>query len=95
MPRASDITLCLIGFEQHKAGLDLSDASGFWLRVPVRDAAPFIDAFKASPGAFHQFQIEQRFGKETRVSTMNARIVRIEEGQTKTRVLILPDVPLP
>lgn len=29
MPRAQDITVCLIGFEKHKAWPDLSDDSGF------------------------------------------------------------------
>ena len=55
---------------------------------------PFVDAFKASPGTFHQFQIEQSGVKKTRVSMMNAQIVKIEEGPIETRFLILPDAPL-
>ena len=48
-----------------------------------------------SPEAFHDFMIEQRVGKEIRTSTLSAQIVKIEEGPVETRVLILPDVPLP
>lgn len=95
MPRARDIGICLVGFEQHKAIPDLSDDSGYWLLVRTADAVPFVSAFRDAPSVFHQFQIEQRVGKETRVSTMNAQIVRIEEGPSETRVLILPDIPLP
>jgi hypothetical protein len=90
-----NIVICLVGFENHKAIPDLSDDSGYWLLVLAADALPFVSAFRDAPSVFHQFQIEQRVGKETRVSTMNAQIVRIEEGATETRMLILPDVPLP
>jgi hypothetical protein len=83
-----------MGSEKHKARLDLSDDSGFWLRVKTEDAAPFITAFKTSP-VFHEFVIEQRLGKETRSSTLNARIVKIEEGPSELRVLIRPDIPVP
>ena len=95
MPRAHDIGISLVGFEQHKARPDLSDDSGFWLRVAAEDEAPFIAAFKASPTGFHEFRIEQRVGKETRISRLNAQIVRIEEGAAETRLLIVPDIPLP
>ena len=95
MPRAHEITICLIGSEQHKAKPDLSDDSGFWLRVKAEDASPFVRAFKSSPAVFHEFVIEQRVGKETRISRLNAQIVKIEEGPAETRMLILPDIPVP
>jgi hypothetical protein len=68
VPRAQDVTVCLVGFEKYKARPDLSDDSGFWLRVKAADALPFVTAFKTSPTAFHAFQIEQRVGKEIRSS---------------------------
>ena len=43
--RTQDITLCLIGSEQHKAKPGLSDDSGFWLRVKAEDASPFLTAY--------------------------------------------------
>jgi len=89
LPRARDITICLVGFECHKASPDLRDPYGFWLRINTGDASPFVAAFKASPMAFHEFLIEQRVGKKTRSSTLSAQIVRIEEGP-ETRVLIRP-----
>jgi hypothetical protein len=58
-------------------------------------ATPFITAFQASPEVFHEFVIEQRVGKEIRTSTLNAQIVKIEEGPAETRMLILPDIPVP
>jgi len=91
MPRTHDISICLIGSEQHKARADLTDDSGFWLRIKAQDAAPFVNAFKTSPDAFHEFRIEQRVGKQIRPSTLNAQIVKIEEGPAETRVLIRPD----
>lgn len=94
MPRARDITVCLVGFGMQKARADLTDDSGFWLLVRAEDALPFVTAFRDAPSVFHEFQIEQRVGKETRVSMVNAQIVRIEETPTQTRVLILPDVSL-
>ena len=90
MAGTQDITVCLMGFEQHKARPDLADPSGFWLCVKAEDAAPFTAAFKASPAAFHEFRIEQRVGKETRASTLSAQIVKIQEGPAETRVLIQP-----
>jgi len=42
VPRAHDIAISLIGFETHKARPDLTDDSGFWLRVKAEDASPFI-----------------------------------------------------
>ena len=48
MPRAPDISICLVGFEKHKARPDLSDDSGFWLRVKAEDASPLPVAFKSS-----------------------------------------------
>jgi hypothetical protein len=42
VPRAHDITVCLLGSEQHKARPDLSDDSGFWLCVKAHDASPII-----------------------------------------------------
>ena len=95
MPRAQDISICLLGFENHKAHPDISDDSGFWLRVKAENAAPFLDAFKAASTAFHGFLIEQRVGKQIRTSTLMAQIVKIEEGPAETRVLILPDAPIP
>ena len=89
MPRAQDISICLVGFENHKAHPDPGDDSGFWLRVEAKDAAPFFDAFQDSPDLFHEFRIEQRLGKEIRASTLCAQILRIEEGP-ETRVLICP-----
>jgi len=64
VPRAQDISICLIGFEDHKARPDVSKGSGLWLRGTAGDAAPFLDAFKASPAGFHGFLIEQRIGNE-------------------------------
>jgi len=90
LPRAQDITVCLLGFEQHKARPDLGDDSGFWLRIKAEDASPFVAAFKASPKGFHEFRIEQRVGKETRTSALNAQIVKIEEGPAEMRVLLRP-----
>jgi hypothetical protein len=90
VPRAHDITICLLGFEAHKARPDLGDDSGFWLRVRAEDAPPFLTAFKSSPDLFHDFMIEQRVGKKIRTSTLSAQIVEIEEGQVETRVLIRP-----
>jgi len=84
-----------VGFEQHKAHPDLGRESGFWLRVEAKDAAPFVDAFRDSPAVFHEFVIEQRVGKETRISRLNAQIVEIEEGVAATRLLIVPDIPFP
>ena len=95
MPRAHDISIYLVGSEDHKARPDLSDDSGFWLCVKAEDASPFVAAFNASPAMFHEFRIEQRVGKETRISKLNAQIVKIEEGPVETRVLILPNVPVP
>lgn len=94
MPRSLDISICLVGFETHKARPDLGDDSGFWLRVKAEDASPFLTAFKASPSAFHDFMIEQRVGKRIGTSTLSAQIVRIEEGLAETRVLIQPDLPI-
>jgi hypothetical protein len=93
--RAHDITVSLVGFEKHKARPDLTDDSGFWLRVKAEDASPFLAAVKSSPDVFHDFMIEQRVGKETRISRLNAQIVRIEEGPAETRLLILPDIRIP
>ncbi len=95
MPRSHDISICLVGFENHKARPDLTDDSGFWLRVKAEDATPFITAFKTSPDVFHDFVIEQRVGKEIRTSRLSAQIVKVEEGLAETRVLIRPDVPFP
>jgi hypothetical protein len=53
-------------------------------RVAVRGG------FQPVTGAFHEFQIEQRVGKEIRSSTLSAQIVKIEEGPAETRVLIQP-----
>jgi hypothetical protein len=88
---AHDISICLVGFETHKAHPDLSDDSGFWLRVKAKDVAPFLEASRAAPHVFHEFQIEQRVGKEIRTSTLSAQIVKVEEGPTETRLLIRPD----
>jgi hypothetical protein len=90
MPRAHDITVCLVGFEKHKARPDPRDSSGFWLCVKADDASPFVSTFKASPSAFHEFRIEQRVGKETRSSSLIAQIIKIEGGPAETRVLIRP-----
>jgi hypothetical protein len=67
LSRPHHITVCLVGFEKHKASPDPRDPSGFWLRAKVEDASPFVAAFNASPTVFHEFRIEQRVGKETRV----------------------------
>jgi hypothetical protein len=88
LPRAHDITVSLVGFEKHKARLDLRDPSGFWL-CDSGDASPFEAAFNASPAAFHEFLIEQRVAKKTCSSTLSAQIVKIEEGP-ETRILIRP-----
>ena len=90
--RFNGIGVCLIGLEQHNARPDLTDDSGFWLRVKADDGSPFIAAFKDSPAVFHEFRIEQRVGKEIRTSTLSAQIVKIEEGPTDTRILIRPCV---
>jgi hypothetical protein len=73
VPRAYDISICLIGSDQHKARPDLSDDSGFWLRVSAADALPFVAVFKTLPAAFHEFRIEQRVGKQIRCSTLSAQ----------------------
>jgi hypothetical protein len=91
MARAHDISICLVGFENHKAHPDLSDDSGFWLRVSAADALPFVTAFRDSPAVFHEFLIERRVGKEIRTSSLSAQIVKVEEGPAETRVLIRPD----
>jgi hypothetical protein len=91
VPRTTDISKSLVGFEKHKAQPDLGDDSGFWLCVSAVQALPFVSAFKADPGAFHEFRIEQRVGKQIRTSTLSAQIVKIEEGPAETRVLIRPD----
>jgi len=91
VPRALDISICLVCYEDHKARPDISKDSGFWLRVKAEDVAPFLDAFKASPAGFHGFVIEQRVGKQTRSSTLMAQIIKIEEGPGETLVLIRPD----
>ena len=80
----------LVGFEKQKARPDLSNPSGFWLRVNTADASPFIAAFNNSPAVFHEFVIEQRSGKETRTSALMAQIVKIEETPNETRILIRP-----
>ena len=90
MPRTHDITVCLVGFDKHKATLDLTDDTGFWLRVNAADAGPFEAAFEKSPEVFHEFQIDQRVGKETRRSTLVAQIVKVEHGPAETRVLVRP-----
>jgi len=95
LPRVHDISVSLVGFENHKAHPDPGRDSGLWLRVKAKDAAPFVDAFRDSPAVFHEFLIEQRVGKETRISRLNAQIVEIEEGVAETRVLIVPDIPFP
>ena len=38
MPRAHEISVYLVGSEKHRAWPDLSDNSGFWLRVKAEDA---------------------------------------------------------
>ncbi len=91
MSRRHDVVVCLAGFENNNARPDLTDDSGFWLCVKAAEAAPFVAAFKDSQAVLHEFRIEQRAGKETRISTLNARIVKIEEGPAETRVLIRPD----
>jgi hypothetical protein len=95
VPSAHDISICLIGSEQHKARPDVGDDTRFWLRVQAAGALPFVSAFKDSPDVFHEFQIEQRVGKGIRSSTLMAQIIKIEEGPDETRVLIGPDVPVP
>jgi len=91
LSRTHDITVCLVGFEKYKAGPDLRDPSGFWLRAKAADVFPFVAAFNASPAAFHQFLIEQRVGRETRSSPLSAQIIKVEEGPTEARVLIRPN----
>lgn len=91
VPRAHDISISLVGAENHKAHPDFSNDSGFWLRVTAEDAAPFVQAFKSSPAVFHEFRIEQRVGKQVRTSTLMAQIVKIEEGPTEARALIRTD----
>lgn len=90
LPRASDITICLLGFERHKAHLDLSDDSGYWLLVGAEDSGPFVSAFKSASGALQDFIIEERMNKRTQLLRFRAQIVKIEEGPTQTRVLIRP-----
>lgn len=90
MPRARDITICLLGFEQQKAHLDLSDDSGYWLLVASEDSTPFVSAFKSSAGALQDFIIEERMNKEVRVLRLKAQITKVEEGPAQTRVLIRP-----
>ena len=48
--------------------------------VKAEDAVPLMAAFKDSPDIYREFRIEQRVGKEIRVSTLVAQIVKIEEG---------------
>jgi len=95
MARSHYVSICLIGSEQHKARPDLTDDSGFWLRVKAEDALPFVTAFNTSPAVFYEFLIEQLVGKEIRTSTLSAQIVEIEEGPAESRVLIRPSVPVP
>lgn len=90
MSPAPQITVCLVGFEQQKATPDLRDDSGFSLRIQNADASPFLEAFKTSPDAFHNFRIEQRIGKKVRSSTLRAQIVKIEEGTAEARILLRP-----
>ena len=90
MSRIQQIAIWLDGFEQHKARPDLSDDSGYWLRVRAEDTAPFVAAYNDAPGAFHEFVIEQRVGRETRTSRLVAQIVKVEEGPADVRVLIRP-----
>jgi ATP dependent DNA ligase domain len=66
VPRAQDITLFLVGFEKHKARPDLSDDSGFWLRVKTEDVSPFAAALREAPEGYHEFVIEQRVGNRMR-----------------------------
>jgi hypothetical protein len=68
---------------------DLSDLV-HWLRVEAKDATPFTAAFKTSLDTFHEFRIEQRVGKEMRISRLNAQIVKIEQREAETRIQILP-----
>jgi hypothetical protein len=89
--RVQDITVCLVGSEQHKARPDLSDDSGFWLRVEAEHAAPFVDALKASPESFQGFVIEHRVGRQIRSSTLMAQIVKLEKADAEIPVLIRPD----
>ena len=84
------VNVCLVGFEKHKATPDISDVSGFWLRVSVLDASPFVLAFKTAPTAFHDFLIGQRIGNKIRSSTLKAQITKIEEGSGDARVLLRP-----
>jgi hypothetical protein len=90
MSRSYHISICLLGFESHKAHPDLGRDSGFWLHINAEDAAPFIDAFRTSPAGFHEFLIQQRVGERIRTSRLSAQIVKIEEGP-QTRILIRPD----
>jgi hypothetical protein len=85
-----DITVSLIGFEEHKAKPDLSDDSGFWLCVKCGDVSPFVAAFNESPTGFHRFLIEYRVEKKTRGSTLIAQIIKIDQGSAEARVLIRP-----
>ena len=52
----------MVALKNYKAR-SFGDGSGFWLRVRAEDAAPFLEAFRAAPDVFHEFQIEQRSGK--------------------------------
>ena len=88
MSPLQQITIWLDDCEQHKARPDLNDDSGYWLRVRVGDAAPFLAAFKSSPAALHGFVIGQRVGRETRTSRLTAQTVKVEEGPAEVRVLI-------
>jgi hypothetical protein len=51
-PRLYKISICLVGFENHKAHPDFGDDSGFWLRVSAADAMPFVTALKTAPDVF-------------------------------------------
>jgi hypothetical protein len=83
-----DITVWLIGFEQHKARPDLSDDTGFWLRVKAADASPFIEAYCFASGISCVSDRAARWQENVRLNCERSDH-QIEEGP-ETRVLIRP-----
>ena len=78
MPRAHDISICLISSPQHKARPDLTDDSGFWLRAKAEAFISVLDACRALPSGFQGFLLNGPPG--AKCVRFSRPIVSIEEG---------------
>ena len=74
VPRAHDISICLVGFETHKARPDAGDDSGFRLRVRVEDASPFVAAFKVRRICSMSFSLNRGWGRKYAIVDLDSEV---------------------